>query len=135
MNKYSKSFLALTLSLATLIGAAGMADARWGGPGCGPMSAPTPEARQMMENAFNAMAPLIMELRAKQDELTAKIYGGADAKTIEALSKEVISLQTRVTEGRVAMQQQFAKAGIPMQFGQGGCMPMGSGPHGAMNTQ
>ena len=74
-----------------------------------------------------------MELRAKQDELTAKIYSGADAKTIDALSKYINSLQARLTEARVAMQQQFAKAGVPIHAAGRGCNCLfaGGGMHRA----
>lgn len=134
MNKYNKSFLAMVLGLVTVVGAAGVAGARWGGPhhgGCGygygygAVQPPSPEAQKLMESAYNSIAPLMMELRAKQDELTAKIYGGADEKTIDALSKEVSRLQAQVTDARVKMQQQFVKAGVPMHAG--GCM-FGPGP-------
>ena len=132
MNKYNKSFLALTLGLITIIGAASAASARWGGPhhggghgyGCGSMQAPSPEAQKLMEDSYNAMAPLVMELRAKQDELTAKIYGGSDEATINSLSKDVNRLHDQVTQARVSMQQKFAKAGIPMYQAGRGCMGM-----------
>ena len=53
MNKYSKSFLALTLGLITILGAASAASAASGGDphhsgggyGCGAMQAPSPEAQ------------------------------------------------------------------------------------------
>lgn len=93
----------------------------------------------MMEKAYNEIAPLQMELRAKQDELTAKIYGGADEKTVQDVSKQVIALQTRLTEARVKMQQQFAKAGLPLrQSGcpmMGGMGMMGGMPHHPMHGQ
>lgn len=137
MNKYNKSFLALTLGLITILGAVGVASARWGGPhhggggyGCGTMQAPSPEAQKLMESSYNTIAPLLMELRAKQDELTAKIYSGADAKTVDTLSKDINSLQAKVTEARVAMQQQFAKAGVPIHAaGRGNCLFADGGMH------
>lgn len=139
MKKYNKPLLALLIGTMTVIGAAGVAGARWGGHGggCGygynggnaPSKQITPEMQQMMEKAYNTIAPMQMELRAKQTELTAKIYGGADDATIQALTKEVDRLQSRVTEARVTMQKEFAKAGMPLHQG-GGCMSGGMGMHG-----
>lgn len=136
MNRYNSSFLALALGLVTIFGAAGVAGARWGGPhhgggyGCGAMQAPSPEARKLMESSYNTIAPLAMQLRAKQDELTAKIYNGADAKTIEALSKDVNQLQTQLANARLDMTQQFAKAGVPLHYAGRGCPFMGGGMYG-----
>lgn len=137
--QYKTPFLALLLGLATVVGSAGLAEARPGGHGGyggyhgggyhnGYGSQVTPEAQKMMENAYNAAAPKIMELRAKQAELTAKIYGGADQKTIDALTQEVGRLQAEVMAERVKTQQQFAKAGIPIQHG--GACGFGSGMRG-----
>lgn len=133
MKKYNKSLLALLLGAMTVVGGAGVASARMGmhgGPHHGAYAASqvTPEMRQMMEKAYDAIAPLQLELRAKQQELTAKIYGGADDKTIQELSGQVTSLQTRLTESRIRMQRDFAKAGVPMFMG--GCPMGGPGMHG-----
>ena len=87
----------------------------------------------MMEKTYNDIAPLLLELRAKEDELTAKIYGGTDEKTLRELTENVGRLQARVTEARVNMQRQFAKAGIPLRGGLGcadGYSHMGGGRHG-----
>ena len=136
MKQYNKPLLALLIGAMTIVGAAGVAEARMGGHGGKPFhhggayAELTPEMHQMMEKAYNDIAPLQLELRAKQQELTAKIYGGADDKAIQQLSAEVSALQKRVTDARVRMQQDFAKAGIPMQYG----CPMGGGKgfHGFM---
>lgn len=129
MKQYNKPLLALLIGAMTIVGAAGIAEARMGGHGGKPFhhggayAELTPEMHQMMEKAYNDIAPLQLELRAKQQELTAKIYGGADDKTVQQLSAEISALQKRVTDARVKMQQDFAKAGIPMQYG----CPMGGG--------
>lgn len=128
MTKYNKPLLALLIGAMTVVGAAGVASARMGmhgGPHHGAYAGQvTPEMRQMMEKAYADIAPLQLELRAKQQELTAKIYSGADDKTIQELGKEVTNLQARLTQARIKMQQDFAKAGLPIHMG--GC-PMGGG--------
>lgn len=133
MTRINKSLLAMLIGAMTITGAAGLAQAR--GYGYGPhhggyaMQDISPETRQMMEKAYNDIAPLQMELRAKRAELTAKIYGGADDKTIQDLTAQVNALQNRVTQARVKMQQDFAKAGVPLRGGMGGnCMMGGGGP-------
>lgn len=126
MQRYNKTLLALLVSGMTVMGAASFAEARPNQPGYRHAEA-TPEMHQMMEKAYNDIAPLQLELRAKQQELTAKIYGGADDKVVQQLSSEVNALQKRLTDARVKMQQDFAKAGIPMQFG---CGMMGDGMMG-----
>lgn len=122
MKKYNKPLLALLIGAMTVMGAASFAQARQDYPGRGfhhggRYMDMTPETRQMMEKAYNDIAPLQLELRAKQQELTAKIYGGADDKTVQQISAEVSALQKRLTEARVKMQQDFAKAGVPMNCG------------------
>lgn len=138
MKRYNKPLLALLIGAMSIAGAAGVAHARPGGHGgyfggggpCYGMQQVTPEMHQMMEKAYNEISPLLMELRAKQSELTAKIYGGADEKTIKALTDEVAGLQARVTEARVGMQRQFAKAGVPLGCAGGfGHMRGHGGPH------
>ena len=139
MSKVNKSVLALALSLITIMSVAGVANARWGGPmGGGPCgyaysqdAAQTlsPEAQKIMESAHDKMAPLVLELRAKQDEFTSKLYSGADSKTMDALSKDIARLQTQVTEARLALQQQLAQAGVPLRHVAGGGM-MGGGMMG-----
>jgi hypothetical protein len=141
MTGLHKSLLALIVGGVALAGAAGIADARPGGHhpyagGAGPCGGAwqvTPEMSRMMEKTYNDMAPLLLELRAKEDELTAKIYGGADEKVIKELTEAVGRLQARVTEVRVNMQKQFAKAGVPLRGGLGcadGYGHMGGGRHG-----
>ena len=135
MKQYNKPLLALLIGAMTVMGAASFAEARPDQPGkpfhhgsrYGDL---TPEMHQMMEKAYNDIAPLQLELRAKQQELTAKIYGGADDKTVQQLSAEVSTLQKRLTDARVKMQQDFAKAGVPM--GYGCAMGGGRGFHGPM---
>ena len=148
MSPFSKSFLILALGLVTVISVAGVADARWGGPrgGCygyglgyGPGSEPgseknaaqafSPEARQIWQSAQDKLAPLILELRAKHYEFTAKVYSGADNKVTETLSKDILRLQAQVTEARLALQQQLAAAGVPLRAATGGCV-MGRGMMG-----
>ena len=142
MKKVNKSILLLTLALITVIGLAGVAEARWGGPGTcpfgyGPASGMTreisPEARKIMEAAHEKTAPLALELRAKQKEFTAKLYGGADSKILDALRQDILRLQAEVTEARLNLQQELAKAGVPLQMGRGmkGGMGRGMGGCGA----
>lgn len=135
MKQYNKPLLALLIGAMTVMGAASYADARPDHAGKpfhhgGRYADLTPEMHQMMEKAYNDIAPLQLELRAKQQEMTAKIYGGADDKTVQQLSSEVSALQKRLTDARVKMQQDFAKAGVPMRYG----CPMGGakGFHGPM---
>lgn len=129
--------MAALISAMAVTGAAGVAEARWGGHGGhgGPhhrggyaAQELSPETQQMMEKAYNDMAPMIMELRAKQAELTAKIYGGADDKTVQALTTEVNALQARVNEARVRTQREFSRAGVPLHQGSG-CWFGGRGMH------
>jgi Spy/CpxP family protein refolding chaperone len=146
MNTLQKSLLVLFIGGVALAGTAGNADARWGGHGyqyggCGPGGGwreISPEMRRMMEKAYDDIAPLQLELRAKQDELTARIYGGADDKSIRELADAVSRLQSRLGEARVDMQKQFAKAGVPLRSGRGcpgGFGPMHGGTHGHRGWQ
>lgn len=145
MKKYNKSLMALAIGLVAVMGTAGVASARWGGHGgwghggghgCGygygMAQPPSPEAQKMMEQAYTQVAPKMLELRAKQEELTAKIYGGGDEKTIGELTRQVERLYTEVTEAQVKMQQQFAKSGIPMHHGGGYHYGGGPGWHRGM---
>lgn len=133
MKRYNKPLLALLVGALSMAGAAGLAQARpgghygAGGP-CYQAAQVTPEMQQMMEKAYNDIAPLIMELRAKQDELTARIYGGADDKTIKDLTDSVVRLQGRVTEARAALQKQFVKSGVPLHAA--GCLGFAPGMRG-----
>lgn len=140
MNKYTKSLAALILGVAAATTAVGVAEAHWfdgHGGRCGGYAgaeAPSPEAQKMMQDAYTSMAPKMLELRAKRDELTAKIYSGADQASIDALTREMNALQAKVNEERVKYQQQFAKAGVPMHasgrcmFGPGMGSPRAGGP-------
>lgn len=139
MTRYNKSIIAALVGAIALLGAANIADARGhggyghggyghGGYGHGyAMQDVSPEHQQMMAESYDKIAPLQLELRAKQQELTAKIYGGADEKSIKATSDEVNALQARVTAARMEMQKRFAAAGIPMHMGRGaGCPGFGA---------
>lgn len=147
MKTCSKTLLALIISSVTLVGAAGLASARGGYcfedgfhgmRGYGAMQNISPEARQGLAQAHETLAPLFLEYRAKQAELTAKIYSGADDKLIQELTKEVERLHVKLTEGKVALQKQMVKAGVPLR----GCRFMmdgwkdydghGRGRHGRM---
>ena len=125
MFTLNKFFLILTLSLITVIGVAGVAGARGGCCGYGPGSeqgatqAISPEARQILQSAQDKLAPLVLELRAKCDEFTAKVYSGADSKVTDVLSKDIVRLQTQVTEARLALQQQLAVAGVSLREARG----------------
>lgn len=139
MTPFNKSIFAALVGAIALLGAASFADAgphhgsrgwRHGGYGPGPcyaMQDVSPEQRQMVEDAYSAIAPLQLELRAKRQELTAKIYGGADDKTIQTVADQVKALEARLSEARLGMQKNFAKAGMPMHMGRGGGCP-GYGP-------
>ena len=133
MSTFNKSFLILALGLITVVGAAGAANARWGGPGgCwgygrGAGQEISEEAQKLLHSAHDKLAPLFLELRAKHDEFTAKAHGGADSKVLDALSKEIHRLQTQVTEGRLALQQQLAAAGVSLRDAAGGCVMGGPG--------
>lgn len=136
MNKYTKTVAALVLGIAATATVASVADANWfdGHRGrCGGYMAtedPSPELQKMMEDAYNRMAPMLLEVRAKRDELTAKIYGGGDQASIDALTKQVNELQAKVNTEHVKIEQQMAKAGLPMNAS-GRCM-FGPGPRGMM---
>ncbi len=110
----------------------------WGGQGdcynTQYTNAMTPEIKSILEKSHAAIAPLYAELRSKQAELTTKIYSGADDKSLQALTQDITSLQSRLTEARVSLQKQLAKAGVNLGDGLGGCPAfqggMGSGYHG-----
>ncbi|MDL2266589.1 hypothetical protein LJC46_01190 [Desulfovibrio sp. OttesenSCG-928-G15] len=140
MNKYTKIAAALVLTVAATGAGAGIANAQWGHGGpCGFMNnePPSPEMQQMISDAYQKIAPKLLELRAKRDELTAKIYEGADQATIDGLKRKVDELQSVLNSEHVKLQQQFAKAGMPLHMG-GRCMMgfdhrgMGPGPKGMM---
>ena len=132
MKNYSKSLMALVIGSMVLVGAAGVASAR-GGCGGGEggrgghgmygdaMKDLSPEVRDSIRKAHDALTPLAVQYKAKRAELSAKIYSGADDKTIQDLSKEVERLHSQLLEGRVGLQKQMAKAGLPMG-GHGGMM-------------
>lgn len=130
MKKLSKPLSLFLLGAVLLVSGAGLASARGGGHFGGSHGQKhtdkfTPEAREALDKAHAALAPIHMELRAKQAELTAKIYSGADDKTIQELSREIGVLQAKLTEGRIAVQKQLVKAGVPLHSG--GCFTGGPG--------
>lgn len=131
MKPHNKTLVLLLVGAMTTVGGAGIAAARHGvmhyGRGSVQHQMASPEMQQMMEKAYNNIAPLQLELRAKQQELTAKIYSGADDKTLRQLTEEVNALYKRVLEARVQMQREFARAGMPMHMGN---CPMGGGGMG-----
>lgn len=119
MKKISKPLFLFLLGAMFLAGGAGLAGARGGGHfggyhGQRNMDTLTPETREALDKAHAALAPVYMELQAKQAVLTAKIYSGADDKTVQELSREIGALQAKLTEGRIAVQKQLAKAGVPL---------------------
>lgn len=149
MKKHNKILLMLLAASIGFAGLAGVASARggfhggyhggYGGcngagyyGGGGPAMSPaiSPEAREALQKAHTALAPLYMELQAKKQELSAKIYGGADDSTVKGLISEVNSLEARLTEGRAEMQKQMAKAGLPMNPGMMNCASFAGGYHG-----
>lgn len=135
MKKLSKPLSLFLLGAMFLVGGAGLASARGGGHFGGYHGQRytdnlTPETREALDKAHAALAPIHMELRAKQSELTAKIYSGADDKTIQQLSQEIGALQVKLTEGRIAVQKQLVKAGVPLHSG--GCFMGGMGGPGGM---
>jgi hypothetical protein len=95
--------------------------------GPGPRAALPPEAYDIMQKSYTETAPLFLELRAKQAELSAKIYSNADDATIQGLVKEITDLQTRLTQARVTMNKQLAKAGVPLNSALGNCPGFGMG--------
>ncbi len=145
MRNYSKSLMALVIGSMVLVGAAGVASARGGcgggegGHGGGAhgmygdaMKDLSPEVRDSIRKAHDALTPLAVQYKAKRAELSAKIYSGADDKTIQDLTKEVERLHGQLLEGRVGLQKQMAKAGLPMR-GHGGMMGGGMMDGGMMD--
>lgn len=136
MTTFKKPLVIVLTGLIIATAGATFASARGGwhngnGHGGGYSQQISPEVMAMMEKGRAEMVPLHVELRAKQAELTSKIYQGADDGTIQRLSKEIAALQGRLTQGHITMQKQLAEAGVPMR---GGCFMgggMGYGPgHG-----
>jgi len=117
MSTFNKFFLILALGLVTVIGAAGAAGARGGC--CGYGQEISPEAQKILQSARDNMAPLVQDLRAKREEFTAKVYSGADSKVTDALRKDIVRLQTQVTEARLTLQQDLAAAGVPQREARG----------------
>ena len=141
MKKCNAILMGLVIGSMTLLGAAGIASARGGCGGYGghggygyhAMQDLSPEVRESLRKAHEAMAPVFMQYQAKRAELTAKIYSGADDKTIQDLSKEVERLHTQILEGRVNIQKQLSKAGVPLRGFRGGmwgCPGFMDGGHG-----
>ena len=127
MKKHNRILLTLLAASLGLAGLAGVAAARGDCPGGGyGGAAMNPEVRDTIQKAHTAMAPVFMELQAKKQELTAKIYGGADENTIKGLISEINTLQGRLTEAGASMHQQLAKAGVPLNAGMMNCPAMGA---------
>ena len=155
MKRYSKSLMVLVIASLAIVGAAGAASARGGCGGYGgghgggygggygeAMRNLSPEVRDSLRKAHDAIVPLAVQYRAKHAELSAKIYSGADDKTIQDLTKEVERMHSQLLEARLGLQKQMAKAGLPMRGmmggdclggfggGMGGCGGMGGGMMG-----
>ena len=101
MRKHSKLLLVLTVASLTLVGSAALSSARSGGSGdCGGYEAAmkdlSPEVRDSIRKAHDALTPVSVQYWAKQAELSAKIYSGADDKTIQDLAKEVERLHSQL---------------------------------------
>ena len=90
----------------------------------------SPEIRGIFDKAHAEMAPLFMELRAKKQELVAKIYSGADDSVTKGIVAEINSLQSRLTEAGAELNKHLAKAGVPLNPGMMQCPVLGSGYHG-----
>ena len=136
MKTYQKTLLVLAISTVALAGAAGLVSARGGYHGGGYhgdgakyhgeggshrmgkyewMEELTPEQRSSIRQAHDAVAPLRMEYRAKKSELTAKIRGGADDKSIQAVYKELEVLHSKLMESEITLQKQMKAANVPLR--------------------
>ena len=120
--------LALSLGAASSLAQKGAHEGHGGMPGHEAMRDISPEARESIRKAHDALTPLMVQYGAKRAELAAKIYSGADDKTIQDLAKEIESLHSQVLEGRIGLLKQMAKAGLPMGGMMGGHGPMMGGP-------
>lgn len=132
MKKHHKLLLVLAVSFLTLVGMPALSSAQRGNSGgCHDdvMQKLSPEVRESIRKAHEALAPVFVQYWAKQAELSAKIYSGADDKTIQDLAKAVENLHSQLLEGRIGLQKQMAKAGLPMREFHGG---MKGGFHGGM---
>lgn len=156
MKKCNKALIALLIGTMSIVGMAGIASARgghgysgncggygggyghggyghggrWhGGPGPAQWQGAnmSPELQETLQKSHAATAPLFMELQAKRQELTAKIYSGADDKTVQDLKTQVNTLQARLNDARVDLQKQLAKAGVPLGPGMSNCPGFGGG--------
>lgn len=114
--------LALSLGAASSLAQKGAHEGHGGMPGHEAMRDISPEARESIRKAHDALTPLMVQYGAKRAELAAKIYSGADDKTIQDLAKEIESLHSQVLEGRIGLLKQMAKAGLPMGGFHGGMM-------------
>lgn len=121
MNTIRKPVMILLVGLIVVTAGSSLAFARGPhgqGPDHGGMeSMMNPEAYALVEKDLMEAAPLRMELRAKKDELTAKIYQNADDMTIDKLAKEIASLQARLTQSHIKIQKQLAANGVPLHIG------------------
>ncbi len=153
MNTRKKTLgLALALTMVSLLGLSGLANAQMMGPGMmggpgmgmmgghgmgmmgGSMSGLTPEKQAVVQKLYNehytATAQLRQQLFTKQSELNAQLYGGAtDDKKVQALTKEINDLLAKMYDAQVALQNQLTKEGIPAMGGMG---MMGPGMMGGM---
>jgi hypothetical protein len=111
-------------------GCGGYGPGGYGGGYYGPGAAINPEAQKIVEKAYLDSAPLFLELRAKKEELAAKIYSGADDATVDNLNRQVLDLQSRLNNSRVAMHKALAKAGVPLASAMSNCPVMGFGGMG-----
>ena len=114
--------LALSLGAASSLAKNGTHEGHGGMAGHEAMRDVSPEARESIRKAHDALTPLMVQYGAKRAELAAKIYSGADDKTIQDLAKEIESLHSQVLEGRIGLLKQMAKAGLPMGGFHGGMM-------------
>ena len=136
MRKHNKLLFILAVASLTLLGSAALSSARGDGPGgCSGYEAMkdlSPEVRDSIRKAHEALTPVFVQYWAKQAELSAKIYSGADDKTIQDIAKEVERLHSQLLEGRIGLQKQMAKAGLPMRAFHGGMKGGMMGGHGGM---
>jgi Spy/CpxP family protein refolding chaperone len=129
MNIYRNLLLACCVALFALAGLAASSPAApspaasccdpdgppRGTPGHDAMRNLPPEARDSLRKAGEALMPVLVQYQAKMAELHAKIYSGADDKTLQELAKEVERLHSQLLEGRIALQKQRARLGLPMR--------------------
>lgn len=143
-----RPLLATTVALAiTLFGLSAIASAQMGpgmmggyGGGYGhgyAYQTLSPEKQAAAQKIYGAYytqtSALRQQLVSKQYELNALIYGGkADDQKVQALTKEISEMRSKLYEQQVALQRQLAKEDIPfMGGGMYGAGGMGSGMMGS----